>query len=562
MAKKSKIKLLHTTIIALILFSGCASQLPPGGGEVDTVPPKIIEVIPDNGTINYKQDFFEITFSKYVDKRSVQEAIFISPTVQKGFVYDWSGRTLRVYFKDTLKLNTTYTVTLGTDIFDLNNHNKMAEPFTFAFSTGSKIDKGKIAGRIYDEKPDGVMVFAYQSNGKEIDPSKQKPDFVSQVGKNGKYTLLGLGDGNILLFAIRDKLRDLKYQKNEDAFGTQYKKIELGNGTIEVNNVDFFLTMEDTIPPKLTNVTMRDRNHLTVEFSENIDSAKISSSNFTILDTTTQKKVLPKYFYKGDSKPNQYFLALKDTIDKKDGWMLVIKDVTDMSGNISKNDKTAIKVKNDRDTLSVKLAKVSGELPDGKVDYDNPKILMTFNDAVELEILKEKTTLQDAKGNKIEINVDRVDDALFRVNPIIKLKQNTEYTLKLDLKKYNDFCGNKVDSIFINKFTTSSELDFSGASGTVTGVSDSLNTIVVLQNTVQSKVVYKQKVGAKRNFDFKKVVPGKYLLWNFKDRNNNDKYDNGSIKPFSYAEEFRFYQDTLNLRTRWPVGDININDHD
>ena len=64
-----------------MLFARCANQQSPGGGEVDTVPPLIKEIFPENGTVNYHEDYFEISFSEYVDKRSVQEAIFISPAL-------------------------------------------------------------------------------------------------------------------------------------------------------------------------------------------------------------------------------------------------------------------------------------------------------------------------------------------------------------------------------------------------------------------------------------------------------------------------------------------------
>ena len=125
MAKNSKSIIKILAVASLMLFTRCANQLPPGGGEVDTIPPQIIEVYPVNGTVNYHEDYFEISFSEYVDKRSVQDAIFISPVLQKPLKYDWSGKTLTVYFNDTLKVNTTYTVSIGTDVKDLNNGNNM-----------------------------------------------------------------------------------------------------------------------------------------------------------------------------------------------------------------------------------------------------------------------------------------------------------------------------------------------------------------------------------------------------------------------------------------------------
>ncbi len=59
----------------MTLLLGCANQLPPGGGEVDKIPPEIIYSYPENGTINFKDDYIEFEFSEYVDKRSFKDAI-------------------------------------------------------------------------------------------------------------------------------------------------------------------------------------------------------------------------------------------------------------------------------------------------------------------------------------------------------------------------------------------------------------------------------------------------------------------------------------------------------
>ncbi|MFA5805536.1 MAG: Ig-like domain-containing protein [Melioribacteraceae bacterium] len=557
MAKNSKSIIRILAFTALIIFAKCANQLQPGGGEVDTVPPQIIEVYPENGTANYHEDYFEISFGEYVDKRSVQEAIFISPALQKPLKYDWSGKTLTVYFNDTLKANTTYTVSIGTDVKDVNNSNKMAESLTFAFSTVNKIDKGKISGKIYDPSPEGVMIFAYQTNGKEADPVKQKPDYVSQVGKNGNYSLLGLRDGDYSVFAIRDKFRDLIYQKNEDGFGVQNKKIELIDKTVEYENVNFFLTMEDTIVPNISNLIMKDRNHIQIEFNEAVDSSKISGDNFVLFDSTTNKKIIPKYFYKGEGRPNQFYIAFTDSLEPKESWILLSKNIPDLKNNLSSEEKNSFAVKNDRDTLALRIIKSAGLLPGEKVDYEEPIVMINFNDAVELPTVKERLTVQDVKGKKIPLEVERVDNASFLVRLSENLKQSTDYTLKLDLKNYSDLSGNKIDSLFQNKISTSSELDFIGVSGTV-AMNDSTRTFVVLEAAEMVKRTYKQKVDAKKNFDFKKVIPGKYLAWSFKDKNKNGKYDFGTISPFKLSEEFKYYPDTLNLRARWPVGGVNI----
>lgn len=546
------------SFLVIIFISGCASQLPPGGGEIDKIPPEIINLIPKQGTLNYSDNFFEISFSEYVDKRSVQEALFVSPPLAKNLKFDWSGKTLTAYFLDTLKLNTTYTITIGADVEDLNNRNKMAEPFSFAFSTGAKLDSGKISGKIYDVDPSGSMVFAYLMKGKEIDPSIQKPDYVSQVGKNGKYTLVGLSEGEYNVFAFRDRLRDLLFQINEDEFGVQFKDLKISQEQNEIINCDFFLSEQDTLPPKLSSVIMRDRNHFLLEFNEPVDSSKISASNFYLFDSTKQSRIDINYFYKGEARPRQYFLALKDSLVKGNNISLVSTNIPDMYGNMNDYETYSITPKVDPDTLKPKLLKIAGTMPGDKVDYDDATLTVKFDEGFSKLEINNAIKIEDGAGQTLSQQVDFLDDASFNIKILSKLKQRTDYSLSIDLRKFIDIAGNKVDSTYKHKFTTNSELDFSGVSGVVKNVDENSELYIELKSVEGSKRNYTNKVNRDKTFTMTKILPGKYLISSFIDKNKNGKYDAGSVKPFSFAEKFTFYPDTLNLRARWPVVDVSI----
>ncbi len=545
-------------ITALIIIYSCASQLPPGGGEIDKTPPEIIEVIPQNGSTDYKEDFFELAFSEYVDKRSVQEAIFISPPLNKSLKYDWSGRRLSVFIQDTLKENTTYTVTVGAEVADLNNQNKMVEPFTFAFSTGSTIDSGKIAGRIYDADPGGIMVFAYLKNVNEVDPSVRKPDYISQVGKNGKFILMGLGEGEYRVYAFRDNLRDFLYQSNEDQFGVQFKELKLTGEQKVISNCDFLISREDTIPPKISSVIMRDRNHFLIEFTEPVDSTKILNTDFFVYDSTLQKQFDIKYFFKGDARSGQYFLSISDSLVSGNKNFLTIKGISDRSSNINPSESIAITPKADPDTIPPKIRKIAGLMPGEKVDFSNPVITLKFDDGFSRSGIESAITIDDGKGNLIPGEISFIDDASFYYRINSKLQQRKEYLLKLDLNKIIDAAGNKTDSLHIHKFTTSSELDLSGAAGVVSGINDPSDVFVELKSIESGSNTYIKKIGKDKSFNMDRIVPGKYLLSSFIDQNKNGKYDHGKVKPFTYAEKFTFYPDTLNLRARWPVVDLIV----
>lgn len=557
MARKSKLIFL---LVALII-TRCANQLSPGGGEVDKVSPEILEVFPLNGAVNFNEDYFEIIFSEYVEKRSAQEAIFISPPIEKGLEYDWSGRTLMVYFQDTLKENTTYTVTIGADVEDLNNRNKMEEPFTFAFSTGSQVDNGTITGKVYDDEPVGAMIFAYKHLNEGADPTNQKPDYISQVGKNGKYTLLGLGLGKYDLFAFKDKFRDFKYSRSEDEYGVQFKEIILSQEKNKIENADFFLTIEDTLPPSVANVRMNDANHLLIEFTEPVDSSKISASNFYVFDSTAQKQIMPEYFFKGSARDKQFFISINDSLISQNNYYLISEKIIDRSGNLSGKEETQFSIKTEKDTLVPSVSKIIGQYEENLIDYDEPVIIVKFDDGVDLTGIEGKIFVEDSKKNFLPFDVQRKDDAEFDVRIGTSLKQRTEYQLKIDLEEIKDASGNKRDTVYQTKFTTASELDFSGVSGKVVNDDDSANTFVVLKSVPPEKNLYKQKVKSNKTFNINKIVPGKYLLWGFIDSNKDSLYSYGSVKPFKHAEKFTFYPDTLNLRARWPVGEIRLN-HD
>ena len=167
-----------------------------------------------------------------------------------------------------------------------------------------------------------------------------------------------------------------------------------------------------------------------------------------------------------------------------------------------------------------------------------------------------RTTIEDARKSLVDFTTKKIDDVLFELNISSKLKAGSEYFVKFYAKDLQDLSFKNIDTVYQSKFVTSTELDFGGVSGSVESSDSTL--VTVLETVNVPKRVYHQKNDAKKKFDFKKVIPGKYFVWTYRDKNKNGKYDTGIITPFKFAEDFRFYNDTLNLRARWPVGDVLI----
>ena len=559
MVKTAAEKIKYPLFLLLgLIISGCANQLPPGGGEIDKIPPKIVETYPENGTTNYNEDYIEFTFSEYVDKRTVKDALFISPAVDGELELDWSGTSVRINFPAPLKDSVTYVVTLGTDVVDYNNKNRMAESYTLTFSTGPEIDRRVISGRIYDKKPSGTMLFAYKLAADTVNPSTTKPDYISQAGDNGAFMLAGLAAGTYRVFAVADQFRDLLYQVEQDRIGVPYKDIILAPEDTLFSGLNFFLTQEDTTAPRMIKAVMTDRYHILVELSEKIDSTIITTDNFWVIDSTTGNQFNPYYAFNKYSDNKQIVLVIDTTLDNTRDYFLKAGILKDVRGNIFRGEVTQITVSENPDTSNPRVVNTVPR-EGGRTDFLNDSIMVYFDDAFDTVMAKKGIVLSDTSLNKIKYSVAFPDNASLIIKPSGRLKSGEIYLVKLDLSKFEDAAGNKGDTVYTYRFITINEIDFTGASGTIMNVQLTNNPYVILQSTENDGKKYAQYLQKGSKFEFNRVFPGKYLLWCFLDRDSSQTYDMGNPFPFKPSEDFSFYPDTLNLRARWGQMDIIYN---
>ncbi|HSP87335.1 MAG TPA: Ig-like domain-containing protein, partial [Ignavibacteriaceae bacterium] len=441
MKKYSMIKNLFLLLFS-ILFFNCANQLPPSGGEVDKIPPAIIEVYPADGTINYSDDYFEIGFSEYVDKRSVQDAIFISPAIEGEIEYDWSGKYLRVYFPNDLKEKTTYVITIGTDAADYNNKNRMAEAYTFTFSTGNEIDRRIITGKIYDTKAEDVMIFAYKLNDTISNPLTYKPDYISQAGNNGVFKLRGLAPGEYRIFAVQDEYRDLLFQREQDRIGIPYNDVILKPADTLYSGLNFFLTSADTASPRLLSAIMTDEYHILINLSEEFDSTIILKDNFHLIDSANGKTSEPLYAYKGNTKPSEFVLVVNEKFPGNERLFIKADTLRDREGNFYLHDFTSVTVSNSADTTKPKISKTNPTSGTKDADYQNQEFYFFFDDAFNRQTAETGISFEDTLGRSVKFNLTFLDDASFKIMAEQKLELQKDYIIKIDFSRFEDAAGN------------------------------------------------------------------------------------------------------------------------
>src|ERR1035437_5620818 len=539
-----------------LLLSDCANQLPPGGGDIDRVPPVITEIFPSDGTTNYREDYFELTFSKYVEKRSLKDAIFISPAINGNLELDWSGHSVRVIFPEKLKDSTTYVVTIGTDLLDYNNKNRMAESVTFSFSTGSKVDKKIISGRVYDEKPSGILIFAYKKGKEDPNPMKIKPDYISQAGNDGRYKIVGLAAGDYRVFAVYDQYRDFLFQPEQDKIGMPPRDVSFSELDTLYSNLNFFLTKIDTSAPRILTSVMTDKFHILVNFTEPVDSTCIRANNFFVYDSTAKKRTPMLFAYKGNTKPTEIVLVTSQNIPEGNSTWFFTDSVKDISGNLYRRDFSQLSVSTKPDSTKLDFYKYIPPNRTDRADFIGQKFTFSLDDGVDSNQIKNVVSFTDTSNIPVIFNIKFLDDASFQIEPLKSLEARKDYIIKINFSKLTDAAGNRLDSVFQYKFKTISGLDFTGISGILKNVNLTKRSVIILQGIDADKNTYTRSLFTDNKFSIDRVTPGKYSLWAYLDSDSSGSYSFGSIKPFKPAEEFSFYPDTLDLRARWVQSDL------
>jgi hypothetical protein len=555
--------ILLISLLSSLLFS-CAGQRPPEGGPIDTEPPFVAFTNPPNYTTRFTGTSITLEFNEYVDHRSVEGAIFISPSLGE-LEFDWSGREVEIRFPGKLRRYTTYVVSVGTDVADTHNRNKMAQSYTLAFSTGEDIDHGAVEGRIFPHKETdpslGVMIFAYKLDGLNpdtLDPRTTKPDYVTQTGKNGDFLLRHLAFGSYRVMAVRDDYKNLLYDPEVDEFGVQPEEIALTPADTLKSGVWMKLEKEDTSAVRLLKVSPTNQRHLVVEFSSAIDTTGLSASWFRILDTLDQKplavqSVCPVFPTLAST------LVVTDTQTFGSTYRLGVLLLRGVNGLVVSPAAYQLTFSGSeaKDTLGPRIASFSVSDSAREIDLQ-PRFLLHFSDAVQRAEAGKAITLLDSTRNLVPVSLRWLSDASLEIIPSRRLLSKAWFVFRIGMRNVMNLDGRRgKDSLRVFRFQTVDEESFSSIEGSVTdmSVTDARGDVILTARNVSRKEPkeYTVRIRQPGVFVLGDILEGKYVIRAYRDRSGNGIHDPGLVFPFHRSERFVSSPDTLKVRARWPL---------
>ncbi|HID11992.1 MAG TPA: hypothetical protein EYP17_11935 [Candidatus Latescibacteria bacterium] len=519
--------------ICLVLSVSCARMAPPPGGPEDRIPPEVVGTSPGDGETDVAPDrTVEVTFSEYMDERSVERAFFLSPRLGKPLKFRWRGRRLEVEVPGGLSPDRTYVVTVGAAARDLHG-NQIGDSYTFAFSTGERIYVGGIRGRVWLEEAfrAPVHVRAYRAEG-EPEPVEEGEFYETQVDSLDEFVFSYVAPGRYRVFAFEDRNRDGGYSPEGEPLAVPPGDVEVGEG--EVRLPILRPVLRDMSAPEVVRVWAPDERTLVVRFDEEVvlDSLRAHVEGLEL----TEPYGLPGekgrvYWGTGPQWDNLYTLRL---------W-----GVQDRWGNIWDSSREfPFRGSALPDTLPPRLVET---FPDTLRPGRTPLALVFDGAMAEApplmwELAPEVPgTWEWEAPNRLSFLPDRP-------------WRGGMHELTISPGALEDLSGNPLrDTLRVRLYVLPRD-SLGVIAGSVYGPP---GPIVVEAQGARRSRTYGVQVPGPGPYELP-VPGGRYRIFAFWDKDGDCRWNPGRPKPFLPAERFGVYPDTVGVRARWRTEGIDI----
>ena len=578
-----------------LLLAACANPIPPSGGPPDTTPPAIVETSPEADATSVSPSEIRITFSEYVDQNAFSQAFSINPEPEGRLEFDWSGRSVDVELPEDLRPNTTYILTLDTNLRDIHSV-KLSDPITLAFSTGPRINRGRLAGRVVQASTGrpvpGLDVFAYAApDSAPPHPLPDRPDYRIQTDERGRFQLDYLSEGPYFVVALADRNRS-RTPDVQEPFAPPPRPIliadsvrvdapqadslrsdSLGAGGLLASSSPadlpqaygspeatplptWFTTATDTTAPALLEARALSSRRFVLRYSEPVGFAEGGPDVWPLRDSSDVQTAVPTYPYVRADAPQQVFLLAADSL-RAATYVGQTSAVVDTSGNAAPDTALAVEPLAEADTTRLRFR---GFLPDraGTPDPNGTALGprepfgLQFNQPVDSARLQAIVSVADTAGTARAFTASTPDGTSYRLALTPPLGPGEAVRVAV--------AGEAVrapDTTFAQAFRRVTDEDLGTLSGVVAVPPDPSGTVIVeLYASAQaadssSFVPYAEATpGGDGRFLFERLPEGLYRFRAFLDRNGNRRWDGGRISPYRQPEPLA-WSDAPPWRARW-----------
>ena len=591
-------------LFASAFLSRCASMMTPTGGPIDSLPPVIVNMIPDNfstnrPTVNHGKIYIE--FDEFIQIKDQQKEFFTSPQMKKKPTITQRGRGIVIQLRDTLLPNTTYSLNFGSAIRDNNEGNPLYS-MRYVFSTGPEIDSMVFSGYTADSyKADSVSksfiwFFPADSveNVAEYDSTifKYKPAVIARAENNGIFIAQNLKPIPYRVYAVQDKNDNQMYEPGSDQVGfleKSYNPAEMPDFAMWYDSIRQYVTAEPQLylrmftdkafRRQLLSQTERPLQHKAMLYFgaahpriERIRFDSIPEDRVIVDPQTVGRDTIALWF-------NMPSSALPDTIKGeityfKHDTVNVLQEVTEplkLSWRLietKEQEKEREKLERDRrkaeaageewvepkkeNPFAYKLP-LTGEInPENNltVDFDYP-LTRLDSAAMLLTLTRPDNSIED-----VPVRFVRDTGLLRRWHIEAPWTSGGQYTLTIPKGAITDVAGFSNDSI-VEKYTVLDPEKFATVKIHVKGKDDKAKYILQLLDGSNALKQEKRDVTT-GDWQFNYVPAGEIKFRIIEDMNGNGKWDTGNVVERLQPERAEIYandegEDTFATKTNWEV---------
>lgn len=548
-------------------------------------PPVMVSSTPAPGSVNVSNGRIDIIFDENITLDDPMNKIVVSPPQKKQAQISSNGRRVRITLRDTLRDSTTYTVDLADAVRDLNEGN-ILDGLAIDFSTGPSIDTLMISGIVFEgrtlEPAQGMIVGVYSTPVADTALTTLPMDRITKTNALGRFTIRNLKPGSYRVFAINDLNHDFHWDRSEDIAFLD-RDISPSTMAVEVTDTftdaagndslvtrpatrflpdDILLTWfnENYKPLYLVKHERPDARRLTLEMSTHSDSLP----QLTLLNTVRA----------GARLDREAVLQSSPGLDSLTYWLrdttLIGSDTLKIAARYLHTD-TLDNITFTTDTLTFALRqpkkkKKRDEETDSvpKLEFVNIGISSRQPQDLNIPLLFETsapTASIDSAGFRIEVLVDSVwmpvaaripspPDSLQPMRLLTEMtwKPKTKYRVTIDSLAVTDIYGNH-NRPFVQEVSTHAIEDYAALFFNIGDLGPDSAIVELLSS---DKPVRLEPV---RNgvATFEYVTPGAYYARLFIDRNQNGRWDTGSVADTVQPEDVFYFSKKLNLKKNWDV---------
>lgn len=548
-------RLLILMASALVVFS-CAIPVLPTGGPQDKEPPVIVESNPVAESVNVSTEVVRIVFSEFVDQGSFAQAISVSPAFDRPLQYKWRKNRVDITFPEELRENTTYILTIDTNLRDVNRV-ALTEPITLAFATGPEINRGKIAGRVIEPLQGKGMasfdVFAYALPDSTLpDSLPPSPAYRTQTDPEGAFAFDYMSEQLYFVIALQDRNRN-RTPDGIEAFAVPPIPVILADSANTQTFSSWLVTQTDTIPPEIQRIRSISNERFMLRFSESIQMISRDPTLWSLKDSVSNESFAIEDLYLYPEDPKQIYIKTPQLFATTH--LLVPGGIADSSGNPVVPEELTFKPSINSDTLQLRFLEF---YPKGLKNNEIGASILSptemagvrFNQPVTAELLQSFVTITDSTDQSFTFDVSSLDGSVFNLSPSSEFPQGAPFTVSVS--------GAQVglpDTTFTKQYQQLTEADLGELSGIVISEDSTGQIIVELfpsKEPLPDKAISNQIPDSTGTFVFPHLPDkAQYNFRAFLDKNGNKIWDGGQLIPYSSAEPLGWYSDSLQVRARW-----------